>query len=1105
MLEFIIGGAGSGKSVKLAERISSAVKTEKNAVVIVPEQFSFDSDKKLYKSLGAVKFNKMLSVSFTTLAAAIFSRYGSSSGEYADEMHKLVIMHKALKKLSDEKQLHYFAKQASKPDFIYDALGIITELRQSGISADDFAAKISGNDATLSEKVTDLSLIYGAYDSMLRESGLKDSMTNISEAAAIAEMNSFFKGKSVFFDEFESFTGDEYQLIEAVISQADEVCVSLRLENPGDTSDSLFGSVRKTWSRFSQIAAKYGIPVKTTEMEKPLKYKSADLSHLNMNIMRPVRKCGGISENISITECADLYEEADFICSEIKKLVADGYRYRDITVLSRQLSEYPYIFEAAFEKYEIPYSMDIKKSIMHTSIMQYISGVVGLIAEKKLSSELIFRYAKTHLSGISQERISDLENYCFEWETDGDSWLSPFTAGTDEHPFAEETRREIVEPVLALRERCAESGCREICMALYEFIDNMNVPARVGGIINEFKEKGLEYLAKEFERIWGILIDILDNLAETGGEMSLPEFRDLFMMMLRQITYSVPPQTLDGVKISPAETARPDSPKIVFAAGINEGFFPAGVGQTGLLNENDRQQFELSGIKLGRTNEELVSDEKLIVYKTLTHASEKLYITYPLSDSTGAYRFPSAVLKQITSMYENDITGFADKKSLIDYCSTPKAAYLNLVRYFGESSAETESIRKALEKIEEYDARIKYLEAVSREKSFAVCDSSIMRRLYTDRLNISATAVEEYNNCHFKYFCHTGLKLKVRKKRVIDRIGEGNLTHRCLEEILSSCKSKDEFDSLSRERIREITEKCSREFIEESFGGEDMQPPSAAAAIESICGNIEELIGHLRKELGQSEFRPAAFELDVSEGREHPIIRTDDGIEIYLRGSVDRIDVYETDGKKYLRVIDYKTGSKVFSISSLLYGINMQMLIYMFSVIGEQGKFKGYEPAGVLYMPSGGAGCGRERDDDTTIEEYLDSRFKMNGVVLRDRTVLNAMEKDIQGIFIPAAVKKSDSGDGELQLSKRSSCLSKKNFEKLREYTDSVLRKMCDELYSGKIEADPYIAGNRAPCDYCDYWSVCGNIPLRNYHSPAENADQIMMEKLGGEEDEQMD
>lgn len=1106
MLKFVLGGAGSGKSALLANMINEAAsQTDKNVIVIVPEQFSVDSDSKLYKKLGCQNFNRIISGTFTSIAREIFEKYGGRSGEYADDTEKLILMRQAIKGLIDEKKLLYFARQALRPDFTAEALNIVSEFRRGGVGADILASKMTTTDVTLSEKLSDISLIYFAYDSALAENSLKDSLTDISEAAAAAEMNDFFKNALVFFDEFDGFTGDEYQLVEAAISQAENVYVALRIAGMPDTADRLFSPVKNTWSKLWQLAQKYSIPTENTLLEKPLKYKSNDLAHLNMNIFRPVRTRYGASENIRICECADLYEEADLICSEIKRLVREeDYKYGEIAVMSRQLQDHTYIFEAAFDKYDIPFSMDVKKSILHTSIAQYVSGVVGAAAEKNFSSEMIFRYAKNQLCNIPTEKISDLENYCFEWDIDGEKWEKPFELDIERHPLTEQTRQEIITPLSKLRQKCRNSDCTGICSALFDFMTEMEVQKKVAETIGKFKDSGLLYLAGEFKRIWGIFIDILEKLALYGGNTSMSEFRDLLSATLRQISYSVPPQTLDGVKILSAETARPDNPRAVFIAGANDGFFPAGVSRAGLLSEKDIKLFENSGIDLFRKAEDVIADERLIAYRTLSHPSERLYISYPIADSSGSHRYPSPLLKQISDMFENDITSFAGKKNLIYYCASKKAAYVNLVRYFGESSAETESLRYTLDKDREYSTRIKYLESVSRERKLEISDTSLMRKLYTERLELSATAIDEYNTCHFKYFCRTGLKLWIRKKRAFDRLGEGNLIHRCLEEILSSCSSKEEFDSLTREQIRLTAQKSGMEFMIETLGAERAAEPSVKAALESIVENTAELITHLQKELGQSDFRPAAFELDISQGSK-PVIMTDDGIEIRLRGTADRIDVFEDGDEKYLRIIDYKSGTKKFSMASLLYGLNMQMLLYLFSITGKDGKFSGYKPAGALYMPSGGAGCGLERDSETLVDNYLNEHYKMNGVVLKDRTVLKAMEKDIMGVFIPASVLKADSGTGELKLSKRSCCITGKSFEKLRNYTDDVLMKMCTELYGGGIAADPFAAENYAPCDYCDYQSVCGNDPEKNCRRPADDAENIMMDLIGGNDNEQMD
>jgi ATP-dependent helicase/nuclease subunit B len=410
-------------------------------------------------------------------------------------------------------------------------------------------------------------------------------------------------------------------------------------------------------------------------------------------------------------------------------------------------------------------------------------------------------------------------------------------------------------------------------------------------------------------------------------------------------------------------------------------------------------------------------------------------------------------------------------------------------------------IKAVLEEYPYYASRISYLNEISKNKEFKIENKELMKKIYSDTLNISATEFEEFNLCHFKFFCNTGLKLKTRRKKEIGNLEQGNLVHKCLECILSSCKNKDEFDNLTVEIINELIQKCIDEYFNENMGGTLKRTARLECNIKNIKENISKIILHLQNELKQSEFRPAAFEVNINE-KGMPILKADNGVEVILRGVVDRVDIYDKGNDKYVRVIDYKTGKKVFSISSLLYGLNMQMLLYMFSITGENGKFSDCEPAGVLYMPANEIVCDRGRDDSSDINDYLLSHYKMNGVVLEERMILNAMEKDIQGIYIPAKLLKGDSGNGELLLNKKSSsCLTASQFKKLREYTRKLMKELCEKLYDGSIEANPLIYSGAAPCDYCDYWSVCGNIPCEKFHNSDKSAKEEMMKIMSEKEE----
>lgn len=81
---------------------------------------------------------------------------------------------------------------------------------------------------------------------------------------------------------------------------------------------------------------------------------------------------------------------------------------------------------------------------------------------------------------------------------------------------------------------------------------------------------------------------------------------------------------------------------------------------------------------------------------------------------------------------------------------------------------------------------------------------------------------------------------------------------------------------------------------------------------------------------------------------------------VSLAGKVDRVDGYIRDGRLYLRVMDYKSGKKSFSLSDIWYGLNMQLIIYLYA-LQEEGldryrrllseELNEIVPAGVLYVP----------------------------------------------------------------------------------------------------------------------------------------------------------
>ena len=234
------------------------------------------------------------------------------------------------------------------------------------------------------------------------------------------------------------------------------------------------------------------------------------------------------------------------------------------------------------------------------------------------------------------------------------------------------------------------------------------------------------------------------------------------------------------------------------------------------------------------------------------------------------------------------------------------------------------------------------------------------------------------------------------------------------------------------------------------------------------------VVQRLSEEFSQSDFEAKAFELkigDTGSGDEvdSKLIPLDDGGSIRIRGAVDRVDTFEKDGKKYIRVVDYKSGSKEFAVSDIINGLNLQMFIYLFTLSQSKTDFAGIS-SGVLYMPSSRKVFSMERGSDKEIEKQENKDFKMKGVVLNDEEneIAKHMERDLKGKYIPVKYSSKDGISGNIVSAAQLGAISKK--------VDALINQMGMGLHSGMISQNPIDGKNHnRTCEFCDYSAVCQN------------------------------
>ena len=1112
MLRIVTGGMGSSKTDIMTSEIKRAVFSEENVIVIVPDQYSFEYDKQLYNELGAKSFNKLRTLGFNRFAEIILKEYGTKSGVLADKNAKLISMFKAVKsfKASGFGSKSYYSRSLDKPQFISDAISLIDDLKKSDIDNNALESVLTRIDGSLFEKLDSVSRLYRLYQEELSSSGLTDETTAISEAAKIAHSSGFFSNTVVFIHEFSSFTADEYEVIKVILSDAKCLTVSLIIGGGNNLTSNMspFSTCIKTRSKLIDMAG----GAKSTESinaEEHTVYKSRALEHLEGNIFCLVNSPCDNSDGINLVCAKNPYDEIDYIAASIKKLIREqGYSYKDIAVISRSLDDYSSLIDGAFNRYEIPFFMDRRKSVLRSSLVIYVLSLFDCVLTKSYKTENLLRYIKSPLSSIEDFKASAIEEYCYKWGVEGDMWLSDFTPfdnkkGGDPKEFLSlinDIRKSIIAPLEEFKKKTRNTSAGEICLALNELMGKIELSEKTFSLISrsvESDDASVVEIARDFKQLWMLFLGAINSVYKNMGDekISLRQFYNLLKLMLSEMTISSPPQKLDAVTVAKAEHSRLNGMKAVFVIGLNDGLFPRNFHNSGLLTENEKIKLSSLGIKINSNIQTSLDYERLISYIALTSASERLTASYPESSVKNETLRPSVLVSDIERIFKKGVKINASELSLDYYCENEYSAYYRYALNYHTDSREQESLREALCCNEEYLAKINFLDNLSNDEKhyeYSLSKNIAKAVFFPHDINMSATRADDFYKCPFNYFCKNGLKVYPLEKVDISPMTRGSLIHFILQSILSTVDENgnvnynDDFESIKDDEIKTLINKYCREYVNNEWGGDFGKTSRFDHNLKNLEKTAFYVVKNLIQELENCLFKPVAFEYDLSDENGESIlkIKVDDDVNICMRGSIDRVDIYKDEnGKRYVRIVDYKTGGKDFDLASLYHGLNMQMLIYLLALVDTDNEFNRdgeLISAGVMYMPAKYVDNFMPREKLKGIsyeerEELLKNErnkaFRRKGLLVYNDISLKAMDKRVSGLFAP--VKKTAKGNSV----NKNQVVDHEIFEAIERFSRDKIIEMGKSLANGEIPAMPVMkSGNidTISCKYCNYWSVCG-------------------------------
>ena len=1078
MLQFVLGRAGSGKTEYVRRMLADrAVAGDGRCVMLVPEQYSFETEKAMLRLAGAQRANAIGVYSFTRLAETVFRREGGVAGRRLSDGGRRILMSAAVEACQEHLEVYRSAAQGGRVTDLM--LTAVNEMKMCGVGPKElFAAAEQLRGRGLGRKVYELGLLFETYEALVAASYL-DSRDDLTRLAAALEESAFFAGCTVAVDSFEGFTVQELRVLGQVMRRAETVVVSLCTDGQGDGA-GLFALVDRTRARLERLAGDMGVrvapPVMLTEAPRFL--------NENLKLVEAGLFCGGEglmaedAEGVTLYRARDVYQESEFVAATIRRLVMErGWRYRDISIICRDPRHYYGSLDVALKKRDIPCFMSQPMRVDAEPVTRFVLGAFQCV-QSGFATDCLLELLKTGVSGFTAEEISDLENYAFLWKISGGGWREDFVR----HPqgfgreFTEEDREalgrlnglraRLVGPLLRFAAATRDATGEEISEAVYGLLTGFGLEETLPAYCRELERAGEEGLAARQVRVWELLMELLDQMHSLLGSRKVT--RERYSQLLREVVaaedVSEIPQTVDQVLFGTAEQVRQSSPRAVFLIGVVQGEFPLAPRSSGVFSDAERRALLEMELPLGDPLEKKAMEERYLAYSVACGPSEALYISWPCT-AGGEDREPSELVAGVRALFPGlePVEGLPEEYFADSY----EAAFSIMAPHLHDPSPQAGALRMLFAEGPDYRGRVEALERAAGRGEQRVEDPELARQVYGERLFVSPTQVENFYSCRFKYFCRYGLNAKERRPAEMDVMQYGTLMHYLFEQVFH--QPKEVREGWSEEELAGVVWGHIEAYAQENLGGMGLLSGRQRYRLGRMAQSACKLIRHVEQELAQSRFAPEHLELGLGEDREYPPLRVETGTgrTVTVGGTIDRVDVYHSpSGQDYVRVIDYKTGRKMFKLADVLHGLNMQMLVYLAALVEGGQAF----PAGILYMPAAeptvSAGRG---EDESSIQGRVDKMLRMNGVVLADTEIIQAMEDGAKGRFIPAALNK----DGSLRKG-GAQPLTGEQLGVVLAYSKKLIAAMGRELLKGAAQAQPNLKNHNA-CKLCPYGPVCGS------------------------------
>ncbi|MBQ6431093.1 MAG: PD-(D/E)XK nuclease family protein [Oscillospiraceae bacterium] len=1039
----------------LSDLCACAKMEETGQILIVPEQFSHTTERLLCE-YGGDRIGRYAEVlSFSRLANRVFSVEGGIADTQTDASGRLLMMTLAVEQVRS--RLKIYGSSVSKPEFLLHLMNMFDEFRSYCITPQRLRQAAGQLSGVLAVKTEEFALLMESFDAVSANLG-QNPESKLTRLLSALETGSFAESRAFWFDGFTDFNGVEQEIIAELLHKNASVTVLLQCDTLSQGAQQ-FDAARDTAKRLLRIAAAQGI---TPEIHKiPSQNEAAPLAFLRRHLFGGgIAEYDGTQDAVRFLHAPDREKECREAAREILRLVSEGNRWRCISVACAGFASYRPVLESVFRRFDIPaYFAGDTDILRHPVVRMLLSALQA--ATGGMEQEDVLNYLKSGLTPLTREACDRMENYVLLWNIDGSRfekcWLMHPDGLRKEFDHRSQERLDTlngdrslaIAPLISLRN--ALNGAKdtgEMVRALYEFTEKVGLSDRIAALAEKCRAAGNPQAEQEYVQIYAIVTELMEQMFGVLGKSvrSSDSFASIFRAAISRCSVGTIPASLDCVTVGSLMSQRRCDTDYVFLIGAQEGSFPAIRPQNSLLTDSERIDLNRQGIEVAPTAAGNLDRELACIDSVLNAPNKRLYLS--AIDGAEAYMIRRAAKLFPNSELTSDPTVCLAEREYL--------AYLVSASKLPDAG---QPLREQAEKL-----------IAAKDYSAGSLSKHAVNALYGETLRLSPSRIDKLAGCRFGYYLEYGLRAAERKPARIDASQYGTFVHDVLEHTVKQVQEEGGFHALSLERVLAIAQDRMEEYAAQELA-DLWESAREEYLFRRRFSEVRAVISDLYREMSRSDFEPKWFELDFSQGGTLPAIQiVGQNSVAELVGTVDRVDVWRSGDKLYVRVIDYKTGKTTFNMTKVLNGLGLQMLLYLFALQRMGAPLFGQkaEAAGVLYFPA--------KEETVTLPDKLDSKGmeakrkackKRTGMVLDSYDVLQAMERcEDDPVYLPYSYDKTNTRTGSL--------FTKDQLAQLERFVFACVGQLGDALYSGDITANPFvISDDDEACRYCPYQTVC--------------------------------